>query len=246
MNLKNIITLQLLLFNLSHNSIASYRPADHMLTGTKDISKPESLTILGVGTALTLSALFFDHSIRDRYHDQHTDDNVYKLGNKFFGHGYFGMILGGASLGYGLAFDDSLHTNAGTSHLEGLAATGIYTFVLKYAVARPRPPGGAKQSFPSGHTSTIFATATSVTDFYGWTWGIPMYAIAAYTGFGRIYSDAHYLSDVLFGATLGTVVAHAYSFHHKQNSDDAQKAEVKVVPYFDTRENFGAILSLNY
>ncbi len=231
---------------IATNSYASYKPTEHLLSGTKDIANSESLTILGIGSALTLSALYFDHSIRDHFHDQHTDDSIYKLGNKFFGEGYFGSIIGLSSVGYGLIADNPHHLNAGEAHLEGLFATGVYTFALKYAIQRPRPAGGSRQSFPSGHTSTMFATTASIVDFYGWTWGTPVLAIAMYTGFGRIYSDAHYLSDVLFGATLGAVVGHAYSIHHKQALADEQKAQFQIVPFYDSKNEFGALFSLKY
>ena len=37
---------------------------------------------------------------------------------------------------------------------------------------------------------------------------IPAYAVAAYVAASRIQSERHYLSDVVFGAALGTAVAH--------------------------------------
>ena len=57
-------------------------------------------------------------------------------------------------------------------------------------------------SFPSGHTSASFATATVIQRRWGWRAGLPAYALASYVGASRLH-DNHYLSDVAFGAGLG-------------------------------------------
>lgn len=82
--------------------------------------------------------------------------------------------------------------------------SGLVTTVLKYTVREPRPmTGGARNSFPSGHTTSAFAFASSVGAIHGWKWGLPAYGIAAMVGYSRINDNAHYLHDVLAGATIG-------------------------------------------
>jgi membrane-associated phospholipid phosphatase len=75
---------------------------------------------------------------------------------------------------------------------------------IKYIAGRTRP-NGESRSFPSGHTSSAFATATVLQRHYGWKVGIPAYAAAAYVGASRLNANKHYLSDVAFGAALGIV-----------------------------------------
>ena len=82
--------------------------------------------------------------------------------------------------------------------------TQATTYAVKFAADRTRPNGDPR-SFPSGHTATVFATATVVKEHFGWKAGIPAYAVAAYVGASRIQDNKHYLSDVAFGATLGIV-----------------------------------------
>ncbi len=82
--------------------------------------------------------------------------------------------------------------------------TQVTTYAVKYAADRTRPNGDPR-SFPSGHTATMFATATVVKEHFGWKAAIPAYAAAAYVGASRIQDNKHYLSDVMFGATLGIV-----------------------------------------
>jgi membrane-associated phospholipid phosphatase len=78
------------------------------------------------------------------------------------------------------------------------------TQVIKFSATRTRPDG-TSLSFPSGHTSSAFATAAVVQRHFGWKAGIPAYAGAAFVGASRIQVKRHYLSDVAFGAAIGIV-----------------------------------------
>jgi membrane-associated phospholipid phosphatase len=78
------------------------------------------------------------------------------------------------------------------------------TQAIKLAVGRTRPDG-TSHSFPSGHSSTMFATATVLQRHFGWKAGVPAYAAATYVAAGRVQTKRHYLSDVAFGAALGVV-----------------------------------------
>lgn len=84
--------------------------------------------------------------------------------------------------------------------------SGLITIGMKGAVNRRRP-NGAAYSYPSGHTSCAFATATVVNNHFGSVWGIPAYAVATYIGLSRLQENKHYLSDVIAGAILGTYVS---------------------------------------
>jgi membrane-associated phospholipid phosphatase len=88
------------------------------------------------------------------------------------------------------------------------------TFALKFAADRTRPNGEAR-SFPSGHTSTMFATATVIQQHFGWKAGVPAFAAAAYVGAQRIQDSKHYLSDVAFGATLGLIAGRTVTIGHR-------------------------------
>jgi membrane-associated phospholipid phosphatase len=78
------------------------------------------------------------------------------------------------------------------------------TFAMKYAVRRMRPDE-SNFSFPSGHTSSAFASATVLQRHFGWKAGIPAYVAASYVAASRVQMKRHYLSDVAFGAVLGIV-----------------------------------------
>ena len=75
---------------------------------------------------------------------------------------------------------------------------------IKMATQRTRPDG-TTLSFPSGHTSSAFASATVLQRHFGWKAGLPAYAVATYVATSRLEDKRHYLSDVAFGAVLGIV-----------------------------------------
>ncbi len=102
-----------------------------------------------------------------------------------------------------------------------IALSGITCQVIKHLLGRARPrflsQFGAYHfvgpsfrsgidSFPSGHTTTVFAVAV-VFSLFKPSWKVGFFAVAVTIGLARILAGAHYPSDVVAGATLGTVVA---------------------------------------
>ncbi len=57
-------------------------------------------------------------------------------------------------------------------------------------------------SFPSGHTTCIFETATAIFA-YRKKWGSAAYGVAVLTAFSRLYFYQHYFTDVLAGMAIG-------------------------------------------
>lgn len=85
------------------------------------------------------------------------------------------------------------------------------TYLLKYTVREWRPDHSDRHSFPSGHTSSTFATATFLQRRYGWKLGVPAYALATYVGWGRVFSKRHHWWDVVAGAAIGAGSALIYT-----------------------------------
>lgn len=78
------------------------------------------------------------------------------------------------------------------------------TAAIKMSVGRTRPDG-TQYSFPSGHSSVTFATATVLQRDLGWKVGVPAYGLATYVAASRVQDKRHFLSDVAFGAAIGIV-----------------------------------------
>ena len=91
--------------------------------------------------------------------------------------------------------------------------TNLLTSTVKVTTNRERPNGGA-HAFPSGHTSTTFATAAVIQSHFGWGAGAAGYAVASYVGWSRIRSNHHWLTDVTFGAAMGVMSGHAVTRGH--------------------------------
>jgi len=86
---------------------------------------------------------------------------------------------------------------------KGLLLTGAVTYGLKLGVNKQRPDRSNDNSFPSGHTSTVFHSAGYVHRRYGFKYAIPSYALAGFTAASRIDSKKHDILDVLAGAAIG-------------------------------------------
>lgn len=116
-----------------------------------------------------------------------------------------------------------------------LLISGVATTGLKYGVNRKRPfdtysdiekeASGGSPSFPSGHTSSAFSLATSLSIACPkWYVIAPSFAWASVVGYSRMDLGVHYPSDVLAGAILGSGSAYlAYRlnkwyFKRKKNS----------------------------
>ena len=93
---------------------------------------------------------------------------------------------------------------------KGLILTEGITFGLKALVDKNRPDMSDQNSFPSGHASSTFHSASFIHQRYGITYAIPAYALATLTGLTRIHGEKHDGFDVLIGAVIG--IGSAYLF----------------------------------
>ncbi|HKY64162.1 MAG TPA: phosphatase PAP2 family protein [bacterium] len=79
-----------------------------------------------------------------------------------------------------------------------------------------RAPDNGRFSFPSAHSTAAFTAAGVLTSFYGWKAGIPSYALASLISVSRVDGDQHWVSDVVMGAVLGSVIGWGTAQFHKK------------------------------
>ena len=137
-----------------------------------------------------------------------------------FGAEYSLVVLGGFYLAGSVNDDPKAKAVAQDGLAASLIAAGLITPALKLAVGRSRPsqdagthrfrPFGSNASFPSGHTTQAFAVASVIAAHYESPWvKTAAYGVAGLVGYARVYHNAHFTSDVLAGAAIGSLVGTA-------------------------------------
>ncbi len=163
-----------------------------------------SLSLWAAGTISVLHFQQYDNEYRDNWKDhQQMSTSVADVGN-FLGSGVATVVIIAAQYNW-----DS-DTQNWKSHARALVWETAAVTALKFSFGKQRP--GDKNSyvsFPSGHTSTAFATATSLTYAYGWKAAVIAYPLAAMVGASRMADDMHWISDVVGGAFLGVIIGRA-------------------------------------
>lgn len=146
------------------------------------------------------------------------------------GLGEWNLGIAGAFYLGGLLFKDKKAKETARLTLMTFIHTGIVVQIGKHLTGRQEPkwdngkdhwagPAGFFKrykegeishydAFPSGHTITIFGTATVVAEMYKKTIWVPVlsYSLAAACGLSRVTEDTHWLSDVFLGAVLGYAI----------------------------------------
>ena len=115
----------------------------------------------------------------------------------------------------GLTTHDKELTKKGLEIAGAIIISQGVSSALKYSINRQRPfdaypdliynhSDPTDPSFPSGHTSVAFATATSLSmAFPKWYVIVPSFGYATAMGYSRLRLGVHYPSDVLAGAVIG-------------------------------------------
>lgn len=143
---------------------------------------------------------------------------------------------------YGISLwqqDEELH-NFSKALIDAHAITSITTVTIKGLADTQRPDPdhyGGRWGFPSYHTSSSFAIAATIDEYYGWKAGLPAYAMAGLVGWSRIDGREHDLSDVVFGAALGYVIGKSVATAHIKRD-----SRVQIMPYYDPGQQTGGVI----
>ena len=196
------------------------RDTGHVLTSPVRWDRKDWL-VFSVATATVAATGFLDKPVRRQVlHIQNSAASDVASQIRQFGETYSFATLGLFLVG-GEAFQNP---TAKAVFIDGAAATlvasGIITPALKWSVGRYRPPAekgnvdfkpfSGNASFPSGETTQAFAVASVIASHYDELWvKASSYGIATLVGLARLYKDAHWTSDVLAGALIGTTVGTA-------------------------------------
>ena len=176
--------------------------------------------ILGVGLAGSLSVSPLDERIRYSRaysgapgYERPRNNAGFEAGNRL---GSSVVQVGGAFATYtiGRWVGTPAVAELGRDLVRAQLLTAGVTRLLKHTVRRTRPDGvgSSRTSFPSGHTSGTFASATVLSQHYGWKVGLPAFGLASYAAAARVANNSHFLSDVVFGAVIGMAASRTVTF----------------------------------
>ena len=152
------------------------------------------------------------------------------------GSGLYDIPTLGIFYACGLIWKNKKAKETGLKGLEAYVITAVLTQVIKQITHRHRPYqdvppdphawegpfnwGGdygtfGYNSFPSGHSSTVFAIATVIGLEYWETKWVPLvsFGLAGFTALYRTMVNDHWASDVLFGSALGFAVGSLVYFN---------------------------------
>ena len=124
------------------------------------------------------------------------------------------------SFGSSLAFEKDY--KGGIQFAKSFTAAALATIALKKIAHERRPNGECCDSFPSGHTTITFMSASFIQQRYGWKYAIPAYVAASYVGYTRVHSNQHYTRDVVAGAAVGILSSYLLTTHYKG---------INIIPY---------------
>lgn len=149
-------------------------------------------------------------------------------------------------------------------YIEALAFTGIFNTTAVNLTSRHRPftyypvnpadkaiASNAKNSFFAGHVSTVatscFFMARVYADYHPdsklkWVFYSAAGAMTAVTGVMRIQAGMHFFSDVLLGATVGTLSGILIPGLHKIKSD--KPSHLTILPFGENGAGLTAIYRL--
>lgn len=196
------------------------------------------------GSVVAGTALFFlaDKPVRSLAMRNHSTfgDALFGVGREY-GREVYGLSLSAGLYAGGLMFRSEGVRETGLMVFESIAMAGIITSVVKSALGRSRPYVDegpfryrgfqfktATTSLPSGHTTVAFATSSVLAGRIKNTYAsIGLYTFAAVTALSRVYHDAHWISDNILAAAIGTCVGTALvRLHDEENSSPF----IRVVP----------------
>ncbi len=188
--------------------------------------------MIGGGLAITYGLFETDDEVYEKLHGIRMRSAVLSTVSpvvSMMGLGTFSVALFGGFYAYHYVTGDETSLQAANLGMETFVFSGISTQILKNMFGRERPSMRTKEggrwsgplsyfehrdkgsksiasydAFPSGHTATIFAAASTIADTYHESW-VPYvaYGTATIVGISRVMESAHWPSDVFVGAIIG-------------------------------------------
>lgn len=215
-----------------------YQDAKHVLSSPLRWRQDEFalLAALSMGTA---GLLMIDENLQESVQDNRSSsaDRVFEWTSRYTRR-IVNITAGGLFL-CGVLFRDPESRQTAFLCLESVALAQGVTKGLKHVVGRSRPyankgacnfdplelpPPSYSLSFPSGHAATAFAFSSVIAKRYeSWLVKLISYGFAVVVSMSRVNNNAHFVSDVCWGAAVGITVGRCLAeFHDSGKPFDCQ------------------------
>jgi len=209
-----------------------YRDTKHVLTSPLHW-KQDDLVLFATLSVSTFALMLTDTDFQEYVQKNRTNttDQVSEWTDKYTKR-VTNLTIGGLYLS-GLILQDRKSKKTALLCLESVALAEGITKGLKHLMGRSRPygdrgafdfnplkvpPPSYSLSFPSGHATTAFALSSVITEQYrSWLVRLISYSFALVVSLARVNNNAHFLSDVFWGAITGISVGKCLVKFHKKD-----------------------------
>ncbi len=200
--------------------------------------------VLGTAAAATTGSFLAEETVRAVFQESRSGvaDLLERMG-WWYGSPLFTVPASLVTLGVGELFDSDDVRDTGLLMSELLLTALFVQQPLRIVVGRARPLTGAGHlsfrpftfdngyaSFISGHSWSAVGISNIVARQIDqpWAW-VSLYALATITVLSRLYSDAHWLTDVVVGGVLGYAISTAL-WNHRQDETATPEAARRAAP----------------
>ena len=186
---------------------------ENLVEDVKHLPSKQNLYLTAIGGGLAAAVHPADVTFNGRLRSHYDAVNTAFLPGKYVGN--TPEQVAGSLLTYavGRVLEKPKVSHLGMDLIQAQILTELLVQPLKFATQRTRPDNSNNHSFPSGHSAVTFATATVIQRHLGWRRSILGYTIASYVAASRLHDNRHYLSDVVFGAAVGSIAGRTVVHH---------------------------------
>jgi PAP2 superfamily protein len=185
----------------------------NLVEDVKHLPAKQNLYLVGIGGALAGAAHPVDQSFNARLRSHYDAVNAAFAPGKYFGNTPEQVALSLGTYAYGRIFKQPKTSHLGMDLLQAQILTEMLVQPIKFSARRMRPDQSNRLSFPSGHSAVTFASATVLERHVGWRKSLLGYTVASYVAASRLHDNRHYLSDVIFGAAVGSIAGRTVVHH---------------------------------
>jgi len=184
-----------------------------LVEDVKHLPAMQNVYIAAIGGGLAVAAHPADRTLNAKLISHSDAVNTAFAPAKYLGDTAEQVALSLGTYAVGRIFNQPKTSHIGMDLLQAQILTEMLVEPIKFATRRERPDGSNRQSFPSGHAAITFATATVIERHLGWRKSLLGYGIASYVAASRLHDNRHYLSDVIFGAAVGSIAGRTVVHH---------------------------------